>query len=196
MRFLVSLLVFFTTCTGPQLQLVENHDEDGSLLESYHVDESGKKQDTYQRYVDDQLRESCQYRNDTLDGLRIIYDSLGRQRISEMYQMGSFEGPYKTYYQDGTLEQKGRYVNNTMEGTWTTYYPSGQIMEEVTMLGNEENGPFTEYHQNGAIKALGTYLNGPKEDGKLQIYDENGDLEREMECTEGICHTVKTEESQ
>jgi len=196
MRFLVLISILLGTCSGPDLQNIETRSDDGSLFESYHVDLDGLKQSEYKRYTAGILREMSHYQNDTLNGQRIIYDSLGRHIITETYQMGSFAGPYIIYYQDGTIEQEGSYLNNAMEGIWTTYYPNGQIKEEVTMAGNEENGPFKEYHENGALKAVGQYLNGPKEDGKLKIYDKNGDLEREMECTSGICRTVDKEETE
>ena len=64
------------------------------------------------------------------------------------------------------------------------------------MVQNEENGPFKEYHLNGNLKAVGNYLNGPNEDGNLKVYDENGDLEREMECTAGICHSIFSRDSE
>ncbi|MCB9272045.1 MAG: hypothetical protein H6561_21145 [Lewinellaceae bacterium] len=82
-----------------------------------------------------------------------------------------------------------------MSGVWKRYYQGGQLMEEVAFSGNKENGPFKEYYENGNIKAEGSYLNGPKEDGELKLYDEQGTLVKKMECSDGVCHTTWQAES-
>jgi antitoxin component YwqK of YwqJK toxin-antitoxin module len=77
-----------------------------------------------------------------------------------------------------------------MYGLWRKYNTEGQLLEEVTMIDNEEMGPFKEYHPNGRIQAEGMYLHGPNEDGQLKLYDESGQLHKEMFCYFGTCYTV------
>jgi antitoxin component YwqK of YwqJK toxin-antitoxin module len=81
-----------------------------------------------------------------------------------------------------------------MYGQWRKYTSSGELLEEVTMANNEEMGPFTEYHPNGTIQAEGTYLHGPYEEGTLKLYDESGQLQKEMLCKAGRCFTVWSKE--
>ena len=57
-------------------------------------------------------------------------------------------------------------------------------------VNNDENGPFREYYKNGNIKAEGTYINGPNEQGELKEYNEDGELIKIMSCTNGICNTI------
>ena len=39
-------------------------------------------------------------------------------------------------------------------------------------------------------KAEGTYIDGDNEQGELKLYDEQGELEKIMQCERGICHTT------
>ncbi len=137
-----------------------------------------------------QLVEEANFVDDTLHGLRALYFENGDTQIVEHYQMGIFDGPYRVYYPEGSLQLEGQYSQNEMKGDWLKYYPNGQLMERVRFEGNLENGPFVEYHENGNLKAEGTYRNGDKEHGELRLYDENGTLERKMDCENGICRTT------
>ena len=42
-----------------------------------------------------------------------------------------YEGSYKSYYENGTLEQEGEYKANDQVGLWKTYHENGQLSEEV-----------------------------------------------------------------
>ena len=176
-------------------QIVEIKDDAGNLTESYEVDrKTEKKNGVYQRYNNQTLVEQADYVNDTLHGMRTLFFDDGTKEIEESYVSGKYHGIFKTYHHDGSLKLEGMYENGTMESTWTKYYPSGQVMERVQMHLNNENGPFEEFYENGNLKAKGTYLDGDNEDGELLLYDENGDLERKMDCDKGICHTTWSRE--
>ena len=83
-------------------------------------------------------------------------------------------------FRKALIELKGYYIDGAMYGRWRKYTRDGHLFEEVTMINNEEMGPFREYHPNGKIQAEGTYLHGPNEDGRLKLYDESGQLQKEM----------------
>jgi len=175
--------------------MVEIKDDAGKVTESYEIDkESKKKTGIYQRFNNNILVEEAIYLNDTLHGTRTLFFDDGTKEIEESYVHGIFHGPFYTYHPEGSLKLQGQYENGTMESTWIKYYVAGQIMERVEMHQNNENGPFEEFYENGNIKAKGTYLDGDNEDGELLLYDENGDLERKMDCDKGICHTTWSKE--
>lgn len=134
--------------------------------------------------------EQASYREGKLYGVRMLYREDGSKDIEESYENGIFHGPYRTYHPDGKLKSEGHYEQGVLTGTWHSYYPSGQLKETVTMRDNMENGAFEEYHENGRIKAKGTYKGGDKEDGKLELFDESGELIRVMNCTDGACITT------
>lgn len=134
--------------------------------------------------------ELAEYQNDTLNGKRIMFAENGDTLVIEHYQEGLFQGEYRAYYEGGKLELVGAYTANSMEGEWKRFYQDGQLMEVVSFSDNEENGPFIEYHENGQLKAEGYYRNGDHEHGLLKLYDEAGELEKTMNCENGICRTV------
>jgi len=108
----------------------------------------------------------------------------------ETYKRGTFSGPYRLFYPGGELKQSGKYRDNLMVGKWKGFYDNGQLKEVVQFENNEENGAFIEYHSNGKLKAEGSYLDGDYEHGELKLYDENGELERTMQCVKGRCSTT------
>jgi antitoxin component YwqK of YwqJK toxin-antitoxin module len=188
------LLLLFIACSSHQV--VQVKDDQGNIIEEYEIiRNSGKKQGGYSKFAGDRIIETATYVNDTLDGKRTIFDRDGNKEIEETYVMGTYEGPYLTFYPNGQVKIDGSYQEGTMQGIWKKYYESGKLMEKVTMRDNQENGPFVEYWENGKLKAEGTYLDGDNEDGELKLYDEDGELEKIMECERGMCHTTWKKET-
>ncbi len=173
------------------LEQVIERDDDGNLKIFSKIRNGDAKEGKFIRMTPDSIMiEEAYYHHDTLNGKRILFSDKGIKETVETYKKGIFDGPYTSYYPDGTIAFQGEYQNNSMEGVWRRYYQNGQVMEEVTFANNEENGPFTEYNENGTLKAKGTYLNGDNEEGELLVYDENGVLLRKMTCQNGMCKTV------
>ena len=188
--FYLLIALSFTACFS-SVEWQEEKDEHGQTIATYQVDrKTGKKEGQYKRFSQGVLIEQSHYRQDTLDGVRTLFYDNRAPEIIETYVMGTYEGPFKSYYKEGAVKLEGNYRGGSMESTWIKYYPSGQIMEKVTMADNEESGPFVEYYENGNLKAQGNYLNGDNEHGELLLYDEDGQLERKMQCDQGICHTT------
>ena len=194
--FLFYSLLFLFSCT-PKTEIVETEDEFGNILKYTRDTEDFAREGEFTLSTPEgQLLEKATYVNDTLDGLRILFFENGDTATVEQYKMGKFEGPYSVFYENGQLELEGNYINNAMSGKWTRYYQSGKLMEEVNFENNEENGPFVEYYENGNLKAEGSYLDGDNEHGALKLYNENGELVREMDCKKGICRTTWSAEGE
>jgi len=140
----------------------------------------GQKEDTGQIYNEaGKLKETAEFKNDQLNGLRQLYnDSTKQIIIVENYKNNSFEGEYLSYHPNGELKQKGQYVNNKMSGLWKYYYPTGALKEAVQFKNNKEEGPYKAYHQNGQLKAEGTYENENRQ-GPWKVYHPNGVLEEQ-----------------
>lgn len=124
------------------------------------------------------------------NGFRELLYPDGTIKVRERYNQGQLDDLYEFFYPNGKIELMGYYVQGAMYGQWRKYTENGELMEQVTMANNEEMGPFTEYHPNGKIQAEGTYLHGPYEEGTLKLYDESGQLQKEMFCKAGRCTTV------
>lgn len=194
---LLSCLALATACDNG-LEEVTEQDEYGNTVRFERRKTDFARQGwLYVTNPDGVLVEAAQYTADTLDGLRIIFSESGDTSIVEQYSMGSFSGEYRLYHDNGVIKQKGMYVDNVMTGDWETYHDNGQLKERVRFADNMENGPFIEYHRNGNLAAEGAYLDGDYEHGELKIYDENGELQRTMDCDKGRCTTTwKAEEKE
>lgn len=192
------LVAFFTLAAEcNNLELVENTDEEGVLKEQYTVNSKTQtKEGSYKSYDSDgKLIEEAAYKNGALDGERRLYYADGSVQSIETFEAGQHNGRFLNFHENGKVQLQGDYLNGNMEGEWRGYYNNGQLKEVVPFLNNNENGTFVEYHENGNLKAEGTYLNGDNENGELKLYDENGELERIMQCKNGVCETTWTAEN-
>ena len=189
--FFFSIIFFWALSCNLNIEEVVNQNDEGIITERYHVNKkTGLKQGEFiSYYPDGKVFETSVYREDLLHGERSIFYENGQVMQKEMLVNGEYIGQFKKFFEDGTLKVEGIYVENYMDGPWKVYYSNGQLKEEVTFLKNIENGPFIEYHENGKLKAEGTYMNGDFEHGELKLYNENGVLEKIMDCDKGICHT-------
>ncbi len=196
MKSLILILPLLAIFSCSRHQKVEVRDENGKITEEYHIlKKTGKKEGEYLKRFQGKTIEVAYFNNDSLHGTRTIFTPEGIKEIEEHYNHGIYEGPYFSYYANGQVKVEGNYENGTMEGIWKKYYESGQLMETVSMHHNEENGPFVEYWENGNLKAEGNYLDGDNENGELKLYNEQGQLEKTMQCERGVCHTTWKRES-
>jgi antitoxin component YwqK of YwqJK toxin-antitoxin module len=182
--------VFLVSCQN--LDVVEQKDEAGRIIERYTIDKKTKlKQGLHEGFHSSGVKsEESHYKNGILIGEQIFYYENGQiQEVRNLDDKGSFSGPYKSYHENGHLKSEGQYVSGAMNGKWKFFYRSGNIKEIVHFRNNVENGPFIEYHENGKISAEGTYAN-ELEQGILKIYNEKGELTMQKECQNGACYTV------
>ncbi len=177
---------------GPdQLKQVKGEDVFGNKESYFVIAGTEERHGLFFRHSPEgTLVEEATFVRDTLNGQRTLYYAAGDTHIVETYDMGVFDGPYRSYYKNGRLQQKGLYVDNAMRGKWYQWYDDGTLKEVVTFEDNKENGPFTAYHPNGNIKARGNYKDGDNEHGLLELYDEAGNLIKKMDCKVGICRTI------
>jgi antitoxin component YwqK of YwqJK toxin-antitoxin module len=190
MRFLLLILIGISACSkGNQ---VTEKDPDLGMVTTYTVDQkTGKYHGPYTKTDSlGVLMEKGSFNQGEQQGIRELYYKDGKVKVRERYKAGELDDLYEYFFPDGTLELRGYYVDGAMYGRWIKNTPEGTLFEEVTMIDNEEMGPFREYHPNGKIQAEGTYLHGPNEDGGLKLYDETGQLHKEMLCYNGRCYTL------
>ncbi len=175
-----------------QAPVITETDPDLGYTTEYTSDpESGKYHGPYtRRNAEGLLLETGSLHQGAPHGIRELYYPDGKVQIRERYVSGRLDDRYEYYHPNGQLELAGYYIEGAMYGCWRKYSNDGQLLEEVMMIQNEEHGPFTEYHPNGMKKAEGTYIHGPNEDGRLKMYDESGQLHKEMLCQAGRCYTV------
>ncbi|REH46499.1 MORN repeat protein [Tenacibaculum gallaicum] len=71
-------------------------------------------------------------------------------------EKGDLLGEWKSYYQNGKLQEKGKYFNNKKNGEWKKYHENGQLFE-VAMYNEEGNvqGKIIRYHDNSKKAKVG-----------------------------------------
>jgi antitoxin component YwqK of YwqJK toxin-antitoxin module len=190
MRFLLFFMLALSACTKGK-KVIEKDPELGYIA-TYTVDKASGKKDGLYTKTDSAglLMEKGVLKLDQPHGIRELYYPDGKVKVRERYKDGELDDMYEYFYPDGTLQLRGFYVDGAMYGRWVKYTPEGKLFEEVTMIDNEEMGPFREYYPDGTIQAEGNYLHGANEDGRLKLYDESGQLQKEMLCYKGRCYTV------
>jgi len=192
-----ALCLFALVSCQPKTETVETQDEAGNTIRYERRLNDYAKEGAYLKLDPNGKKlEEAQYKNDTLDGWRILFSETGDTVVAERYKNGAFDGEYRVFHENGKLKLLGQYVNNEMVGVWKGYYDTGALKEEVQFKNNQENGPFVEYHPNGKLKAEGTYQDGDNEHGELKLYNENGELVRRMNCEMGVCRTVWSAEGE
>jgi antitoxin component YwqK of YwqJK toxin-antitoxin module len=186
----LSTLTLFS-CKNNNTEKITFKNEDGSRVEYFRNKKNAAKEGVLTKFSAEGSKiEEAFYKNDTLDGERRLYFENGGIQTIEHYVKGKFEGKLQSFYQNGKIEIEETYINNAIQGELLHYYDTGEIMERVNMKDNEENGAFTEYYKNGKLKAEGTYRDGDHEDGPLKLYNENGEVYKQMNCAMGLCRTA------
>ncbi len=190
---LLSLILFLVGCKN-EFQTVTEQNEFGQKIIYQIHKETGVKEGAYTlRDSAGILLEEANYLQDTLHGERKLYTVQGVLESVESYKDGNFEGPYQSFYSNGQVKFAAAYLNGVLVGEAKSYYEDGQLKEIVQFKDNVENGPFVEYHPNGNLKAKGSYYSGNhSEHGPLELFDENGDLIKKMNCEKGVCRTSWT----
>lgn len=188
-----SLILFFVGCKNDFKTVTEQNEFGQEVVYQIHK-ETKLKQGTYTlRDSTGVLLEEANYLQDTLHGERKLYTEKGVLEVIENYQEGEFEGSYQLFYPNEQVKFNAAYHKGVLVGEAKSYFENGQLKEVVQFKDNVENGPFIEYHPNGNLKAKGSYYSGNhSEHGPLELFDENGDLIKKMNCEKGVCRTSWT----
>jgi len=100
---------------------------------------------------------------------------------------GIKHGEFFLYYEDGTLQMKGRIDNNKNIGKWQYFYTNGEIESEGFFVDDIPEGRWTWFYANGKLKEEGSYHNGQRV-GWWKQFDENGNIifENEFEMNDSL----------
>lgn len=185
------MAIFLVSCSHQKK--VEIRNNNGIVIESYFVDKDdpNKKEGVYNRFYDDgKIQEVSLYKNGKLNGERKLYQSSGKLMQTETYVNDKYEGPFKSYYDDGTLQQEGNYKDNMMSGVWKNYYQIPNVEKnEMTLVEGKISGPAKEYYPNGKLNAEGNKIEIAEGvdvyDGKVNVYDSAGTLEKVLTYDKG-----------
>ena len=131
----------------------------------------------YFKYDNGDVEVVQNFENNKREGNYLMVNKDKGDKEERTYKNGVFEGPYKYYFNDGSIGE-GTYKNGEAEGLHTLYYENGQIRVEVTYRNGKLEGAYKEYYKNGQISVEKTYKND-EEEGPYKEYYENGKIKVE-----------------
>ena len=200
---ILAAMTSLTQACKEAVETIEVKNEEGVVIEKFQVlKENGKKHGEYKSFDEEgKIIESANFKKGLPEGKRIIYYPNGNPQEEENYENGFLVGDVISYYETGEVKARTPYIikegRNVLEGVIRTYYKNGQLVSEAEAKANEINGAFTEYYENGNIKAKGTQVTddflGEVDHGRLEKYNEQGELVAVMDCNMGRCTTVEDE---
>lgn len=88
---------------------------------------------------------------------------------------GEFDGPFKSYSDDGALFEEATYSHGKLVGTRTIYYASGAREIVESYLDGVIDGTYQKYYESGQLQLEATYTAGVM-NGTLKTYHENGEI--------------------
>ena len=192
-KYLFLILFFLPLSSCNRLQVVDNKNEAGQLVERFTIDPKTKlKEGLHETFFADTggKCEESNYKAGILRGEQIFYFDNGQVKERRNFdENGSFTGIFKSYYENGHLNSEGQYENGSMDGKWKFFFKTGNIKDIIFYKNNVQNGPFIRYRENGKIASEGTFLN-EVETGLLKLYDDKGNLTTQQQCENGNCLTT------
>jgi antitoxin component YwqK of YwqJK toxin-antitoxin module len=139
---------------------------------------NGKRNGEFRRYFINGLLDTyCVYKNDSIEGVEVMYMANGCKSQETTYLHGHRNGPHKAYHIDGSLKLEGGFKNDLFEGPWTYYDERGVLVGEGEF--HDGTGQVTFYDKNGLPKLVSHYKNN-KKDGKELYYTPSGSVYREI----------------
>jgi len=98
-------------------------------------------------------------------------------RIKEIFyyslEDSLLNGPYESFYLNGSLQAYGWFLQNLPDSNWTYYYENGRLKAEGRYRKGTPNGRWKYFYENGNIKSEGK-LKGILKEGYWVFYYENG----------------------
>jgi antitoxin component YwqK of YwqJK toxin-antitoxin module len=76
------------------------------------------------------------------------------------WKEGKKEGPWKQFYDDGTLKLDGTYHMDEKEGILRTYYVSGQLLSTGQYVNGHQDGLWIYYDNTGKVTLKEQYEKG------------------------------------
>lgn len=77
----------------------------------------------------------CNYQNDTIKGVYEVFENGKLNRLFH-YDKGERNGPFKTFYPDGTLSMEGFYVEDELNFEKINYWQNGKIARRENYIDN------------------------------------------------------------
>ncbi|WP_448522103.1 toxin-antitoxin system YwqK family antitoxin [Schleiferia thermophila] len=141
-----------------------------------HTDENGRKQGAWVYYhPSGNLKTIENYKDNLLDGIRIILNDRGYLNIEEYYKSGKLHGEQRIFDGFARLMELKEYHEGVLSGSYKKYNPNtGKLSEEGTYVNNEKHGKYIWYYDNGNPAVAYTYNMGIIDGDAIEYFREGG----------------------
>jgi antitoxin component YwqK of YwqJK toxin-antitoxin module/Tfp pilus assembly protein PilF len=126
-------------------------------------------------YPDGRKMVEGHYVNGFLNGPYYTYFFDGSPESIQYYKMGLNDSTYKNFHYGGTLSTEGRFEGGKKTGTWKSYNEKGRLTGTSTYRNDQLDGPELIYNEAGEKDFEIHYKNGQR-DGPANKYDPDGTL--------------------
>jgi antitoxin component YwqK of YwqJK toxin-antitoxin module len=118
------------------------------------------------------------------NGMWVTFNEKGVVSQVSSYVNGLETGVRMEFSKNGQMEKKTTYVANQLDGAFGEY-KFGKPIKEAEYKGGVRHGAYKEYFKNkGTLQKLVEFKNG-KQDGKMQYYDDEGNVTLEYTYKNG-----------
>lgn len=101
-------------------------------------------------------------------------------RVEGMYVRGIEHGVWKTYYEDGTLQEEVNYFMGKLNGSVKRFHENGNTLLEQYFKDNKLDSVSYRYYPSGEKRSIGNYADNRKI-GSWKYFYLNGNLRLEEE---------------
>ncbi|MCX6305148.1 MAG: toxin-antitoxin system YwqK family antitoxin [Bacteroidetes bacterium] len=122
-------------------------------------------------YDDGTLQNSCNYRNNLVDGVLRSYYPSGRIQAEQYFTGGKLNGTVKSWDKEGNLQSEAHYRNDVIHGRYAEYYENKALKLEGNYLDGDHEGLWLYYDPSGMIVGEGNFTRGT---GVQKSFYENG----------------------
>jgi antitoxin component YwqK of YwqJK toxin-antitoxin module len=184
----------------------KDYDQAGKLLKlSKYADdvlqedaeEVVKIDDRTDYYPSGKVKTTAGFRNNLPEGIRREFDENGKIVKGFVYHKGIKiaegitdaaglrQGPWKEFYENGSLKSEGNYIDGKTTGSWKYYFRNGktEMAGSFNKAGKPE-GDWKWYYDDGSIRKEESFRNGLS-DGLMTEYDESGKIIAQGEYVDG-----------
>ncbi len=148
-------------------------DQDGKIVEEIDVTSDSSEYMLINRYVNNNVNNSFTILHDIKNGPYLSYYFNGTDRVKGSYLHGEQHGQWQWFHENGKVEITGEYVLGDKHGVWKEFHDNGKLDEESTYLYGIQMGEQKTYNDKGILIARREYKQNMLH-GRLDFYSEDG----------------------
>ena len=122
-------------------------------------------------YTSGKLQRKENFKKGLADGQLSEYDELGNIIIEGTYYRGEEDGFW--FYEMGDHKEEGEYIEGMRDGEWKSYYLNGDLKFKGKFVEDNPHGEHLWFWDNGKLRDKGSYIMGRKH-GDWTTYNYDG----------------------